>query len=86
MKDNVVTHGLKVNELIEKIGDMIINKEINLDSIVVIDSYDGYRLGVDKLTTEDNETVTLTAMLHTEQLYDLQDSKANWLSEEYYKD
>ena len=86
MKDNVVTHGLKVNELIEKLGDMIINKEINLDSIVVIDSFDGYRLGIDRLTAEDNETITITAMLHTEQLYDLQDSKAYRLSEKYYKD
>lgn len=86
MKDNVVTRGLKLDEFLERIGDMIFNKEIDLDSIVVIDSFDGYRLGIDKLTTEDNETVTLTAILHTEQLYDLQNSKANWLSDKYYKD
>ena len=86
MKDNVVTHGLKVNELLKNLSDMIVNKEIDLDSIVVIDSFDGYRIGVDKLTIEDNETVTLTAILHIEQLYDLRDSKANWLLKEYYKD
>jgi len=54
--------------------------------MIVIDSFDSYRIGIEKLTTEDNETITLTAILQTEQLYDLQDSKVNCLSEEYFKD
>lgn len=70
MKDNFVTTGLNVGDLQKALNRMILNKKITEKSLVVIDSFDGYRIGVKKAIIEKKETITLTTILHQEQLSD----------------
>lgn len=70
MKDNFVTSGLNVGDLLKILNRMMLNKQITEKSIIVIDSFDGYRIGVKKAIIEKKETITLTTILHQEQLSD----------------
>jgi len=70
MNDNFVTTGLNVGDLQKTLKRMILNKQITEKSIIVIDSFDGYRIGVKKAKIESKETITLTTILHQEQLSD----------------
>lgn len=66
MKENVVTNGLKVENLLQSLQKMISSGVIDGETIVVIDTFDGYRHGVKKVIIEEQATLTISAKLHEE--------------------
>lgn len=71
MRDNVVTDGLTIGDLLNTLNDMVSSGAINHETILTIDSLDGYRHGIEKITNENKEVLTVTTKLHDELLKDL---------------
>ncbi len=71
MRENVVTDGLKIGDLLNTLNNMVSSGAAHNETIIVIDSFDGYRHGIEEVINENGKTITITTKLHDELLKDL---------------
>lgn len=66
MKGNIVVDGLRVEDLLKSLQEMISSEIINNNTIVVLDTFDGYRHDIESIFCEERKTLTISAKLHEE--------------------
>jgi hypothetical protein len=66
MQNNFVVDGMNVKELLQSLHEMLSAGTIDNQTIVVIDTYDGYRHGIEKVFCENSESLTFGAKIHEE--------------------
>lgn len=66
MQNNFVGDSLNVKELLQSLHEMLSEGSIDGETLIVIDSFDGYRHGIEKLSCENNETLTIGVKIHKE--------------------
>lgn len=66
MKENVVLNGLNIKNLMDSIEKMLAEGLVSNNTVVTIDTFDGYRHGIEKLVVEGREVLTISAKIHGE--------------------
>lgn len=66
MRENVVVDGLNVEGLLKSLHQMVSSGIISNNTIVVLDTFDGYRHGIQELILENEGVLTISAKIHAD--------------------